>query len=213
MLIFQKNAEVRGEDLKIPTHSDKWVGMGRGKKLRTSYMDSSDELNEAHWHKNMNWDMSSFRGFLINEAITSKNQITLVLLKNINIWLSYSPNMACMPIFGHTFFGHDSAIFGTIVLKNVKRTQETIIYRLVNGDGSVMLNIWFIVPLMARKWTWLPGTPLMVWGLHSRPKRWPTTISKSCFRNIQARTPPQLNINPYNSKNHTKKYLLLSKFS
>ena len=140
MLIFQKNAEVRGEDLKIPTHSDKWVGMGRGKKLRTSYMDSSDELNEAHWHKNMNWDMSSFRGFLINEAITSKNQITLVLLKNINIWLSYSPNMACMPIFGHTFFGHDSAIFGTIVLKMLRELK-----RLLSIDWWMVMALWCLI--------------------------------------------------------------------
>ena len=39
--------------------------------------------------------------------------------------------MACMPIFGHTFFAHNSAIFGPIGLEILMGTQETIIYRLV----------------------------------------------------------------------------------
>ena len=34
-------------------------------------------------------------------------------------------------IYGHTFFGHNSAIFGTIGLKFFMGTQVTIIYRLL----------------------------------------------------------------------------------
>ena len=57
---------------------------------------------------------------------TGKNQITLVSLKNIDIWLSYGPNKARMPIFGHAFSGHNSAIFGPIGLKILMGSQETI---------------------------------------------------------------------------------------
>ena len=39
--------------------------------------------------------------------------------------------MARMPIFGHTFFVHNSAIFWPIGLKIFKGTQDTFIYRLV----------------------------------------------------------------------------------
>ena len=39
--------------------------------------------------------------------------------------------MACMPIFGHTIFDHNSAMFWPIVLKHFMGNQETIIYRLV----------------------------------------------------------------------------------
>ena len=43
---------------------------------------------------------------------TGTNQITLVSFKNIDIWLSYGPNKAHMPIFLQTIFGYNSAIFG-----------------------------------------------------------------------------------------------------
>ena len=44
--------------------------------------------------------------------------------------------MAHMPTFGHTFFGHNSAILGPIGLKIYMGTQETIIYRLVVRNQS-----------------------------------------------------------------------------
>ena len=37
--------------------------------------------------------------------------------KNIDIKLCYSPDKTPMPIFGHSFFGHNSAIFEPINLK------------------------------------------------------------------------------------------------
>ena len=58
-----------------------------------------------------------------------------------------------MPIFGHTFFGHELAIFGPIRLKILKGTQETIIYRLVVRNPSY--DFYFLVlifgPLLAGK--------------------------------------------------------------
>ena len=48
--------------------------------------------------------------------------------QNIDIWPSYGPNKAYMPIFGHTYFGYNSAIF--------MEAQETIIYRLVMRNPS-----------------------------------------------------------------------------
>ena len=56
---------------------------------------------------------------------TGTIQITLISFKNINIWLSYGPNKTRKPIllFGHTFLGHNPAIFGPIGLN--------IIYRLM----------------------------------------------------------------------------------
>ena len=76
---------------------------------------------------------------------TGTNQITLVAFKNIDILLIYVPNKARMPIFGHTFVGHNSAIFGLIWLKS--ETQETIIFRLVKINPSYhayiqILNFW-----------------------------------------------------------------------
>ena len=43
------------------------------------------------------------------------------------------PKIACMPIFGHAFFDHNSAIFGTIRPKLFKRAQETSVNRLVKN--------------------------------------------------------------------------------
>ena len=45
---------------------------------------------------------------------TGTNQITFISFKNIDIWPSYGPNEVRMPIFGHTYFGHNSAFFGPI---------------------------------------------------------------------------------------------------
>ena len=41
-----------------------------------------------------------------------------------------------MPIFGHTYFDHNSAIFGQIGLKIFMGTQETFIYRLLIENQS-----------------------------------------------------------------------------
>ena len=61
-------------------------------------------------------------------VISGTNQIKLVSFKNIDIWPSYGPNKPRLPIFGHTYFDHDSGIFGPIGLINY---MGTIIYRLV----------------------------------------------------------------------------------
>ena len=44
-------------------------------------------------------------------------------LKNIDNWSSFTPRKAHMPIFGHTYFGLNLAIYGQIGLS----TKETII--------------------------------------------------------------------------------------
>ena len=95
-----------------------------------------------------------------------------------------------MPIFGHTFFGHKSAIFS--------RIQETIIYRLVLINPSYEANISFLI-----FWATFGGKmgvasvhhahPL--WSGASKPDQkvgplggpfGSTAILKSCFRNFQA---------------------------
>ena len=55
---------------------------------------------------------------------------------NIYIWPSYCEKMARVPIFGHAFFGHHSAIFGLIGLTFFMGAQETIIYRLMMRNTS-----------------------------------------------------------------------------
>ena len=51
----------------------------------------------------------------------------------------YSFSAKCMPIFGHTFFGHNSAIFGPIGQKIVMQTQENIIYPSYDAYFSVLI--------------------------------------------------------------------------
>ena len=102
--------------------------------------------------------------------------MVLVSFKNIYIWPSYGQKMARMPIFGLSFFGHNSAISGPIGLKVFKGVQETIIYRLVmrNLSYDAYFSVLFFGPLLAGKWAWPPRASLMVWGLHTQLKSWPT---------------------------------------
>ena len=78
----------------------------------------------------------------------------LVSFKNILIWPSCGQNMAHMPIFGHLFFGHNSAIFWLIGLKISMGTQETIIYRLVVRNLSYVAYFLVLIFLatFAGKW-------------------------------------------------------------
>ena len=66
-----------------------------------------------------------------NIQFKDKNQIKFVSFKNVHIWPSYGQKMVHMPTFGHTFFGHNSAISGPIWLKIFMGVEETIIYRSV----------------------------------------------------------------------------------
>ena len=96
--------------------------------------------------------------------------MVLVSFKNIFIFGQVMAKMERMPIFGHIFFGHNSAISGPIG------------------------------PLLAGKWAWPPRAPLMVWGLQTQPKRCPTgwtfwanrylEIMFSKFSGVNHRTPP-----------------------
>ena len=65
--------------------------------------------------------------------------MVLVSFKNIDIWPSYGQKMARMSIFGHAFFCHNSAISGPVGLKFFMGVQETIIYRMVNGNEKSKL--------------------------------------------------------------------------
>ena len=50
-----------------------------------------------------------------------------------------------MPIFGHTFFGQNSAICGLIEPEIFMGTQETIIYRLPVRNLSYDAYFWFLI--------------------------------------------------------------------
>ena len=69
-------------------------------------------------------------------------------IQNIDIWLSYGPNKARMLIFGHTFFGHNSAILRSWGLKFLMGAQETIIYRLVVRNPSYYAYFWFLATFL-----------------------------------------------------------------
>ena len=82
-------------------------------------------------------------------------------------------------IFGHTFFGHKSAIFRPIGLTTFLGTQETIFYRLVVRNPIYdahfsFLNFW---ATFGGKMGVSTKRALIVLGLQTRPKSWPT-ISK-----------------------------------
>ena len=69
--------------------------------------------------------------------LNNKNQMQVLFsFKNIHIWPSYGQKMAHMPIFWHTFFDHNSAIFGPIGLTFFMETKETIIHWLVVRNPS-----------------------------------------------------------------------------
>ena len=50
-------------------------------------------------------------------------------IKNVGIWLCHGPNKTRMPIYGLTFFGHDSVIFCQFPMKFRIKHQKTILYR------------------------------------------------------------------------------------
>ena len=85
----------------------------------------------------------------------------LVSLKNIHIWPSNGQKMARMPMFGHTFFGHNSAFSGPIGLS----------FYGSSGDQYISIDWWWEIkvamlifhffifgPLLAGKWAWPPVT-------------------------------------------------------
>ena len=60
-----------------------------------------------------------------------QNKYQVFILKIAATKSNNRPNLTHMPIYGHTFFSHMSAIFWPIKLKFHTVTHETIIYRLV----------------------------------------------------------------------------------
>ena len=88
-------------------------------------------------------------------------------------------NLDSMPIYGHTFFGHNSAIFWLIKLKFRMVTQETIIYRLTmrnKGYGHIF-DIWIFGPLFGPKKGVAPHSAIRVLDLKTQPKSWPKVWS------------------------------------
>ena len=70
------------------------------------------------------------RGFLDKDY-------TLVSFKNIDIWLKYGQKMVRMSIFGHTFFGHNSAISGPIGLYIIVFEEYWLVYILIKNQYSI----------------------------------------------------------------------------
>ena len=103
--------------------------------------------------------------------------------------------MSHTSIFGHTYFGHKSAIFGAIGLKILLGTQETIIYRLVmrnlNYDLFFVLDFW--ATNGGKIGVAITRAPNGLGRPNSTKKIGPlgelfglAHISKTCFRNFQA---------------------------
>ena len=122
--------------------------------------------------------------------------MVLVSFKNIHIWPSYGQKTVCMPIFGHTFFGHHSAIFGIIELNFLWGLRGLL--SSIRGEKSKLLCLFFTFYFLATfggKWAWPSCAPLSIWGQPGQivvplvGPFWPTTISKSCFWNFQGWTP------------------------
>ena len=102
--------------------------------------------------------------------------MALISFENIDIWPSYGQTIVCLPIFEHTYFGHNSAISGPPGLKFFMGVQETIFYRLVmrNLCYDAYFSVLILRLLLAGIWAWSPNAPLMVWGLQTQPKSWST---------------------------------------
>ena len=87
-----------------------------------------------------------------------------------------------MHILGHTFFGHNLAIFRPIGLIFLWQLRN-----LVSIDWlwviKVMRLILIFGPLLAAKWVWPSRGPLMAWGLKTQQKSWPTgwTFWANCY--------------------------------
>ena len=128
---------------------------------------------------------------------TGTNQVTLVSFTYVDIWPGDGTNKACMPIFGHTYFGHyNSANLGPIGLTFFMGTQETIICRLVMSNPSYddyFLLIFF--DFLGHFWRENErgsSKPNQKVGPLGGPFG-PTAMSESCLRNFQAWTPSFLN--------------------
>ena len=126
-----------------------------------------------------------------NMQLDGTNQMVLASFYNLYIWPSYGQTMAHMPIFGHTCFGHNSAIFGPIGLKLFMGAQETIICRLINPSNDAYFSFIIFWATFCRKkcvaTTCTPfglgplyQTKMLIVGQPSGPFG-PTAISKSCF--------------------------------
>ena len=98
-------------------------------------------------------------------------------------------------IYGHTFFGHNSAIFWPIGLKCFVGTKETIIYWLLVSN-QCYADQFLISICLAGKRAWLPRQGLRVRGFRTREKFEPRkspigspVISESCSKSLWAWTP------------------------
>ena len=99
-------------------------------------------------------------------------------------------------IYGHTFFGHNSAILGPIELKFFMGTPETIIYRLVAKNHDLVV-FWKMTPFWWEngrgRHTGDKGSGVPKSDQKVSPLVWPygsTIISKMIFESFQAWTPP-----------------------
>ena len=90
----------------------------------------------------------------MNQAVNHKHYVIysywyksnkVGFIQEIHILPSYSQKMVHKPIFGHTFFGHNSAIFRPTGLKIFIGTHETIIYWGM-GEGATLKNIKKFLP-------------------------------------------------------------------
>ena len=80
-------------------------------------------------------------------------------------------------IYGHTFFGHTSAIFCPIGLKIFLVTQEIIIYRLAMVNHDLDTFFWKKTNVWRGKWAWPPRCRQRVWGLKTQRKSWPNGMT------------------------------------
>ena len=78
-----------------------------------------------------------------------------------------SKNFLQMPIFGHMYFGHTSAIFRPIGLNYFMGTQETIFIILSIDWREIQIMVLIFIlcifcPLLVGKWAWPLYAPRMV---------------------------------------------------
>ena len=109
-------------------------------------------------------------------------------------------------IYGHMFFGHNSAIFWPIGLEIFNVTQETISHKEF-WFWALIAIFQFFGACLGLKRAWPPQIPIWVWDLKTQPKSWTTwwTFWVTCYLEIVY--PTFLTLYPLKGKLIKCKYL------
>ena len=88
--------------------------------------------------------------------------------------MRYGPNKAHMPMFRYTFWPLLIHSWANWVEKFGNSGEYYLSIDMRNPSYDTYFSFFIFGPLLVGMWAWPPCAPLMVLGLQTRPKSWPT---------------------------------------